>query len=192
MTLFGLVRHGITSWNAEGRAQGQMDIPLNETGKQQARALANRIHKESWDYVYTSDLKRAEETARIINERLRIPIQLDPRLREITLGQLDGSTEVERIEKWGSNWRELDLGKEKEPEVLQRIDSFMEYIQSQHTNQKILVISHGAFIAVMLKKLVPHMEFQNSLRNTSISLLERQQDQWKCDLYNCIRHLDLI
>ncbi|SFM23741.1 Histidine phosphatase superfamily (branch 1) [Psychrobacillus psychrodurans] len=85
MTTIGLVRHGITDWNVLGRSQGISDIPLNNLGKQQASALANRLVLEGgWDVIVTSDLARAKETGQIIAAKLNLSINVfDKRIREI-------------------------------------------------------------------------------------------------------------
>ena len=90
MTTIGLIRHGITEWNELGRAQGQSDIPLNKIGQQQAVALANRlVSEDAWDFIVTSDLSRATETAQIVSTKLKIPIKIyDERIREINCGKL--------------------------------------------------------------------------------------------------------
>lgn len=70
MTTIGLIRHGITEWKVLGRSQGISDIPLNEIGRQQAVALANRLSlEEKWDVIVTSDLLRAKETGQIITSK---------------------------------------------------------------------------------------------------------------------------
>jgi uncharacterized phosphatase len=74
-----LARHGESIGNAEGLHQGQSDFPLNETGWQQARALARRLKREKWkvDLIITSPLKRARETADILAHSIETPIEVD-------------------------------------------------------------------------------------------------------------------
>ncbi len=88
-----LVRHGETDWNTEGRFQGWTDVPLNETGRAQAERLGNVLANTEFDGVWSSDLTRAADTARIaIGE----PV-IDQRLRELDFGDLEGAI-----------WDELD------------------------------------------------------------------------------------
>ena len=97
------------------KRKGYGILPLNKIGKQQASALANRLSLNlEWDLIVTSDLSRAIETAQIISSKLKLSVSIrDERIREINCGEIEGTTEVERIIKWGSNWRELNLGMEK-------------------------------------------------------------------------------
>ncbi|KAK1263755.1 hypothetical protein QJS04_geneDACA011980 [Acorus gramineus] len=87
-----VVRHGETTWNASAKIQGHLDVELNEVGRQQATATADRLSKESHvSAVYTSDLKRASETAEIIAKSCNLPeVIRDPELRERHLGDLQG------------------------------------------------------------------------------------------------------
>ncbi len=111
MTTIGFVRHGVTAWNKEGRAQGSSDIPLDEEGIEMAEHVASRLETESWDVIYTSHLLRAKKTAEIIAEKKpTVELYVDERLRELSGGQVEGTTEAERIQKWGESWRELELG----------------------------------------------------------------------------------
>ena len=117
MIKIGIIRHGSTTWNVEGRAQGNSDIPLDEEGLLGANKLAERLKKENWDIVYSSNLMRAKQTANIIAVKSGIPIYLDPRLREVGGGLIEGTTEDERVLKWGEKWWHLDLGMEKATKV---------------------------------------------------------------------------
>ena len=120
MTVIGLIRHGLTDWNTEMRIQGHTDIPLNSHGRKQAELLAERMKNEDWDYIYTSDLGRARETAEHIGTLKQIEVSTDPRLREMYCGQIEGTTMAERIAKWGENWSQLDLGMESNQAIAAR------------------------------------------------------------------------
>lgn len=74
MTRIGLIRHGSTAWNKEGRIQGHTDNPLDEEGLQQAEAIAERLSGEHWDYIYSSDLLRARQTAEVIAAKLGLQV----------------------------------------------------------------------------------------------------------------------
>ena len=85
-----LIRHGQTQWNREGRWQGQADPPLNALGRRQARRAALDLRGARLDHLYSSDLRRALETAHIIGADLGLAVIPDPRLREINLGRWQG------------------------------------------------------------------------------------------------------
>jgi broad specificity phosphatase PhoE len=86
-----LVRHGETDWNRDGRWQGGSDTRLNDLGREQARALAERLDG-SIDVLYSSDLARARETAEIVAAKLGLEVHVDPRLRERSFGSWEGRT----------------------------------------------------------------------------------------------------
>lgn len=189
MTCIGLVRHGITMWNTERRAQGQTDIPLNETGRWQARALAKRLMNEEWDYIYSSDLSRAVETAEIIAGIIGKPVQTDIRLREMYKGKTEGTTLEERINKWGTGWEELSLGIETDQSIVQRGLSFIEEITERLKGRKILIVSHGALIEFILKSLIADIHMEGPIGNTSITIINHNDSGWNCGLFNCVEHL---
>ncbi|TCZ79491.1 histidine phosphatase family protein [Paenibacillus albiflavus] len=189
MTQIGFVRHGSTSWNKEGRAQGSSDIPLDEEGMMQASKLAERLRHEQWDYIYSSDLLRARQTAETIGERLGIHVVTDSRLREVGGGLIEGTTEPERIEKWGADWRALDLGIEKIEVVASRGRECIEEIVALYPNAKILVVSHGGFIQCMLKTLLSDYDGTGKIGNTSVTTICSTDSGWTCELFNCTKHI---
>ena len=78
-----LLRHGRTAHNADGRIQGQLDVPLDELGLAQAQALGTVFAAAPPAVVVSSDLARARETARAVCEHVGLPLRLDPRLRPV-------------------------------------------------------------------------------------------------------------
>lgn len=190
MTTIGFVRHGVTAWNKEGRAQGSSDIPLDEEGIQMAKHVAKRLEIEHWDVIYSSHLIRAKKTAEIIAERKPdVEFFVDDRLREISGGQIEGTTEAERVEKWGESWRELDLGFELHEDLITRGMAFIEDVKTKHHNQRVLVVSHGSFIRRLVRELVADEKFNDSLGNTSVTVVKLQDEINYCELYNCMKHL---
>lgn len=191
MTTIGLIRHGITEWNVGGLVQGVSDIPLNEIGRKQALDVANRLaQEEDWDILITSDLSRAIETGKIIQSKLNIPMSLtDSRTREIDCGQIEGTNEEIRVAKWGENWRDLDLGIEKFEDVGKRGVSFLEDVVKTYSGKRVLVVSHGTFIGLTLKKILPDKFRKTLIDNTSLTVLKNTDNKWDCELYNCTKHL---
>ncbi|UPK44407.1 histidine phosphatase family protein [Paenibacillus pabuli] len=191
MTQIALIRHGSTAWNKEKRSQGQTDNPLDQEGREQALLLAERLSEETWDAIYASDLERASETARIIGDRLGIQeIHLDPRLREMGGGQVEGTTEAERVAKWGADWSGLDLGRELAEAGTIRGSAAIEDIVRHHPHGRVIVVSHGAILRNTLRGLVPELDVSAKLSNTSITRISWEAESWQCELYNCSIHLD--
>ena len=93
-----LARHGETDWNVERRIQGNTDIPLNENGIRQAHSLSSYLEREQREkgvplsFVFTSPLKRAEETAEIVGKRLAVPVEVIPGLEEMDFGVCEGKS----------------------------------------------------------------------------------------------------
>ncbi|THF72715.1 histidine phosphatase family protein [Cohnella fermenti] len=189
-TRFGLVRHGITAWNEEKRAQGHTNNELNEQGLRQAELVARRLSQARWDYVYSSDLRRARQTAETIASALGIDeISYDERLRELHGGRIEGTTLDERIAAWGEGWRELELGTEGAEAGAARGAACLQELADRHAGANVLVISHGAVLRHTLKRLVEGIDAEQLLGNTSVTELIRDTEGWRCSLYNCTAHL---
>jgi broad specificity phosphatase PhoE len=153
-----LVRHGQTDWNLEGRYQGHADIPLNDAGLAQARALADSLAGKPFDAIYSSDLLRAKVTAEIAGETLGIPVLLDERLREIDQGEWEGHLVVDVMARYnfGAAGQGFDPsavrppGGESVAEVAGRLASAADDMTSRHPGGKVLVVSHGLAVATLV------------------------------------------
>ncbi|MCL6661461.1 histidine phosphatase family protein [Paenibacillus polymyxa] len=189
----GLIRHGLTDWNAAGRIQGQTDIPLNGEGREQAERLGRRLLTEEyqWDYIITSGLSRAQETGEIISKLLNVPLlEPDARLKERAFGQIEGLTSEERVARWGKSWETLDLGQEQIADIQIRALAFLEDLWSAYPDQAVLIVTHGAFLANLLTALFKD-RYTERIGNLSLTILEKERNDWSPLLYNCTRHLSL-
>ncbi|MDQ0178057.1 histidine phosphatase family protein [Bacillus chungangensis] len=191
MIKIGIIRHGSTSWNKEGRAQGSSDIPLDEDGLTAAYRLAERLSHENWNVIYSSPLLRAKQTAEAIEEKIGTGnIIYDARLCEVAGGKIEGTTEKERIQKWGKDWRTLDLGIEEVEHVIARGLSFIDEIIKKHHHESILIVSHGAFLKLLLTKILREANMETNLKNTSLTTIVYENNNWSCERYNCTSHLN--
>jgi broad specificity phosphatase PhoE len=147
-----LVRHGETDWNRERRFQGHADPPLNETGRDQARALAEALGREKIDAVYTSDLARARETAEILAAPLGADVVVLRDLREIDVGEWQGLTWAEIEERFPEGvraWRERGYGWEQGESyerLGERVVAALRRIAAGHPSQRVLVVGHGGTV----------------------------------------------
>jgi|HigsolmetaAR203D_1030402.scaffolds.fasta_scaffold01603_3 probable phosphoglycerate mutase len=191
MTEIGLIRHGVTDWNVLKKIQGKSDIPLNGEGRRQAKQLAERLRREQWDAVVTSDLVRAKETAEIVAQALGIPVASeDARLRERSFGAAEGTTEEERLARWGEKWRENpDIGIESVDALLARALPCLDDLAEAYAGRRILAVTHGGWIVHVLTALFPDLEF-GWIGNTSVSVIRRTADGWKPVDINRMDHLE--
>lgn len=107
MTIVHLMRHGETVWNAEGKLQGQTDIPLSDTGKAQVKAQSAAVVKEDV-HVVSSDLLRTQETARLLGFD---QFAVDARLREINVGAWEGRLTRQIIAECGPHYQDWRFGR---------------------------------------------------------------------------------
>ena len=151
MTTLLFVRHGETDWNAERRFQGHADVPLNARGLAQAQELADRLAAEALDAIYTSDLSRARVTAEIVSTRLGVPAVVDPDLREIDVGAVEGLTFEESR---GLGWQ----GEPKDAHAA-RILRAIHRIAGNHPDGRVLVVTHGG----SMRRVHEHLGLEDTL-----------------------------
>ena len=162
MTEILLARHGETDWNSGRRVQGHTDIPLNETGIEQARTLAARLAGEPLTAVFSSDLSRALDTARAVAAVHGIEVTVDPRLREKNFGTWEGLTAVEIAERFPDAQRGQWGDGETTEEVAQRVQAVLGRIRQLHPDGPVLVVSHGGPLRAALAALaIEHGPIEN-------------------------------
>jgi broad specificity phosphatase PhoE len=141
-----LVRHGETDWNRDGRYQGHADPPLNEAGRGQAHELARRLANVEYDAVYTSDLRRAAETAEIIVAGRDVPLTEDPGLREIDVGSWSGLTRAEIEARFPGS---AGHDGESDEAHLARVRRTVVRIADAHPGERVLIVSHGGSLRAL-------------------------------------------
>lgn len=187
MTIIGFVRHGVTAWNKEGRAQGSSDIPLDEEGIQAAEKLGKRLVDEEWNIVFTSPMMRARQTSDILAAQSNIEVVEDDRLRERYGGLIEGTTEQERQQRWGPDWRELDLQIEKAENVVVRGLEFVNEQVQKDPNQRLIIVSHGSFLKRIIVALMEDEKYAIKIDNTSLTIIDVEKRS--CLLLNDTAHL---
>ncbi len=145
MTELYLVRHGETDWNRQHRIQGLTDIPLNETGREQARAAGRLLARRDWDGILASPLSRAMDTAAIIAEEtgLDAPEPM-PALVERNYGEGEGLDFAEINRRYPD--RAAVPGQETRDEVIARVVPALRELAAARPGQSLIVVSHGGAI----------------------------------------------
>ena len=149
-----VIRHGETEWNLEGRKMGHLDSPLTNRGIAQAKAIANRLANVPFHALYSSDLGRAMQTARFIATTCNKTIIPHRGLRERNGGIFQGLTEaeihkqyLEEKEKQGKLCVQLIINNsESNKQISERSIKMMTEIANRHSNQTIVIVTHGGFL----------------------------------------------
>lgn len=199
-----LIRHGETAWNAVRRLQGWQDIELNETGREQARALQSYLCSPAFqmpvDVVISSDLQRASETAKIACQHLDIEIQQVQGLRERGFGTLEGqawdaagrhgpdqpddTVDIDYAVEGGESLRQFQM----------RILSCFEELSQRNAGKNLLVFAHGGVIDMVWRKLNQqplNAKRTHAILNTSLNFFSIDADlNWTCTQWGQLPHLN--
>jgi probable phosphoglycerate mutase len=150
VTRLSLVRHGQTDWNLSRRIQGSSDIPLNETGREQARATGKALSRRRWDAIYASPLSRAEETARIIAAEAGLDEpQLISDVAERRYGDAEGLTGEEILARFPEGV--AVPGRESRDQVVARALPALIELAEAHPGESLIVVSHGGVIGTLVR-----------------------------------------
>lgn len=190
MTILTLVRHGETAWNYEGRIQGSTDIPLNDTGRLQARGIAETLAAEYAGrevVVVSSDLGRAAETADIIAAALGTTVtRRYPGLQERSYGEAEGMDAPTFSDTYGP-WHAADVpGAETWPVVRERaLAALAEAVASAPEGVDVIAVAHGALIREVIM-FATDGEFPREgerLPNCSATTFRLDGDRWEMLAY---------
>ncbi len=166
-----VTRHGQTDWNIQKRVQGRHDEPLNEMGLHQAEETKNSLLNTKIDIIICSPLKRAKQTAEIINEGRNIPIVYDDRIAEREFGEFEGKQTKDFDFKgfWDYYKNEQYQRAENIQSFFERIDGFLKDIIKEYQGKNVLVVAHGGVsipINCFFNKKIP----EGSLVDAGLSL----------------------
>lgn len=199
MTRLLLVRHGETDWNADGRVQGHLDVPLNEAGRAQARRVAAALAGAGIAAVYSSDLSRAADTAASIAARVGLDVRRDPALRERHLGAWQGMTITEVARRFPDEYRCHREGVEFAPqggetfrEFQDRVCDAVDRIAALHEDQTVVIVMHGGPVKVFVLRLLAAPFTAHTLMrtgNTGITTVLRRDGRYVLESYNVTDHL---
>ncbi len=195
-----LVRHGETKWNREGLFQGQSDISLSPEGMRQAERLRERLASEKINVIYSSDLKRALDTAKIIGSSHNVEVKSFAELKEINFGEIEGKT-FEQIKEHAGILEEIYVtgnpeisppGGESLNQLANRVAKFIPELHKHSAEETILVVAHGGTLRVLLgillgKRLEEWLNFPLDI--ASLSIVEVSSEKTKLLLLNDRSHL---
>ena len=179
-----LMRHGQDEDNLAGILNGRRDSPLTELGRQQAKIAAEKLKGNKIDIIYTSPLKRAYETARIVAGVLGVDeVILDQHLIERDFGILTGKpfADIKKYSKknLGTYFLEVE-GAETFSDLLERGKKALAEIQERHKDKNILIVCHGD-IGKMIRAAYHNLDWETSLKtlyfhNTQVLELSEKKD----------------
>lgn len=194
------IRHGESVYNAEGRIQGQADIPLSPLGRRQSRAVAELLVSRPIEAIFSSPLARAGETAAAIGEALGLPVEYDARLQEIHAGIFQGLAwnEIERSHpdeaaRWLAQEPDFVIpGGESRRSLMDRGRAALEAIRATDRRQ-VVVVSHGGLLSAAFKALleIPAQRTPFALYNASVSRVAWDQ-QFRLQTLNETAHLRAV
>jgi probable phosphoglycerate mutase len=192
-----LLRHGeIHGANAEKRFVGQFDVPLNRTGRDQARWWRQRMATVPLANIVSSDLRRCMQTARIAAADHLVPIEASSELREIDLGRWEGMRFAEVKQRWPDAFRQRgdDIARFRPPQgenfsdLHQRVVPFFENVVKQG-GQHLLIVTHAGVIRILVCHMLG-LPIENLLHIAqgygAMNLIDRRGNRYRIQLLNAL------
>ncbi len=185
MLTLWIVRHGQTDWNVFRLVQGWTDIPLNTTGREQAIKLKDYITGIRFHKVFSSDLTRAYETAKILVGNNTSNIKTTQALRERCFGLAEGKPRRELETKFANS----PPGSESKEDIILRGSQFLDFIAKEYPVGRYLCVAHGGLIRAILEYL--DVKDIPTLTNTGVTVIEHLSEKWAVKCVNWHGHLDM-
>jgi alpha-ribazole phosphatase len=192
-----LARHGETDYNREWRYQGRTDLRLNRAGVGQAEGLRRRLSREPLDVIYSSNLKRAAETAEVTSRGRGLRLELRENLAELDFGKLEGMTYDEIVKSY-PDWEPdgfsfTAYGGESLEQLARRIKAFANELRSHNpADADILIVAHAGSLRVLLCVLLG-IDIENwrrfNLAPASLTVVEDFGEEPALTLLNDVSHL---
>lgn len=180
-----LTRHGQTEWNVLKKVQGKADIELNEIGVKQAEETSKKLKDTRIDMIISSPLKRARQTADIINKDKKLPIIIDDRISERDFGEFEGkpTTDFDFNGFWSYKQNQKYDKAENIKDFFDRVYGFLDDIKEKYKGKRILIVSHGGIS-------IPIKCYFNGIPNID-TLLPLCIDNCEVTRFNCREKDDL-
>jgi broad specificity phosphatase PhoE len=180
-----LIQHALTQWNIDRRTQGHTDTPLSDIGRAMAESLAERLKDECIDLIYSSDLRRAIETAEPLSRLINKPIIKIQQLREGRWASQEKNSEYPVLDFY--------VESENKEDVRKRVINTFTEICDANIGKRIAVVTHGGVIKAFLKHLKENGQSgipeYKGIR-TSINIFRYQNSKWECIEMNDTKHLN--
>lgn len=199
-----LVRHGETTWNAEKRIQGQIDIGLNAAGLVQAQAAANWLTGQPVTALYSSDLLRARQTAERIAARLNLLPKFRPAFRERRYGFFEGLTYDESRARYPADYHSFEtrdpefvipFGGESLQQLSARVSDGLSQLVAEHFGEMIVVVTHGGVLDIV-NRLVRGNALSSPrdflIPNAGINWVSVCGGSWRLDTWGGTSHLSMF
>ena len=194
-----VVRHGETTWNGAGRIQGHLDSPLTPRGVAQARAAGARLARERIGALYSSDLGRAQETAREIAAVTALPVRIDVHLRERSFGVLEGKTWDEIATEHPIDARLLREDPfrpaprgESLAQFRDRVTEALRRIAEEASAERVGIVTHGGVLGVLYRTamgLALDTPRTYTTPNGGVNHLRFVEGRWVIDRWADVEHL---
>jgi probable phosphoglycerate mutase len=195
-----IIRHGETAWNVEKRIQGHTDIPLNATGRAQALAMAFNAAHHRFNAIYSSDLVRALETARVLAQREDLEVKCLPQLRERHFGLFQGITAAQGAERYPEAYahylaRDLDYDFETGESLRrfsERVSEAIDWLVRHHSGQTIAAVSHSGVLDVIYRRATGrplHTPRDFAIPNCALNWFHFDSQGWHLEVWADRHHL---